>query len=146
MSASLESLMRGTMIDSRPAPLSEGLLSFIAVGGAAVLAFMALSALMAQLLPQGSEWMIDALCFGALVVPAYLLHRRLSFKSETRHRLALPRYVAVEAGMVVLTALFSLVCHQILGMQSVLAGFIAICLTTGANFVALKLWAFAATR
>jgi putative flippase GtrA len=146
MSASLESLMRGTVIDSRPEPLSAGLLAFVAVGGSGVVAFVALSSLLMHLVPTGPEWALNALCYMALIVPVYLLHRRFSFRSETRHSVALPRYVAVQAGAVVLTALFSFVCYRMLGMESWFAAFMVIALTSGVNFVVLKLWAFGAAH
>ena len=144
MSASLESLMRDVIDDSRPAPLSAGLLSFIAVGGSGAVAFICLSTGMLQLNTGLPDWLVSALCYAALIVPVYLMHRRFSFRSKARHATALPRYVAVQASAVLLTSLFSYVCYQMLGMQSWLGAFIVVGLTSGVNFVVLKLWAFAA--
>ena len=129
MSASLESLMRDVIDDSRPAPLSAGLLSFIAVGGSGAIAFICLSTGMLQLGTGLPDWLVSALCYAVLVVPVYLMHRR---------------YVAVQISAVLLTSLFSYVCYQLLGMQSWLGAFIVVGLTSGVNFVVLKLWAFAA--
>jgi putative flippase GtrA len=88
-------------------------------------------------------WVVSAGCYALFIVPVYLAHRRLSFHSQMPHAVALPRYVAVQASALALASLFSFVCYGLIGMPSALAAVVVICLTSGVNFVVLKLWAFA---
>ncbi len=142
MSASLESLMREQLADDRSSPL-PGLLSFIGIGGGAALAFVVVSSL-AVGLPTGlPKWVVSAICYAAFIVPVYLLHRRYSFRSSAPHGQALPRYVAVQVGAVVLAALFSWVAYGIVGLPSLFAALLVSALTAGVNFIILRRWAFA---
>ncbi len=142
MSNSLESLMRGAPIEApRPTVVTE-LVSFGAVGGIAALGFIGLSMLMVGL-KIGPDWLVSAGCYALFIVPVYLAHRRVSFRSSAPHSVALPRYIAVQVSALVLASLFSYVCYSVLGLQTALAAFIVIVLTSGINFAVLKLWAFA---
>jgi hypothetical protein len=42
-----------------------------------------------------------------------------------------------------LASLFSYICYSVLGIQTAVAAFLVIGLTSGINFVVLKIWAFA---
>jgi putative flippase GtrA len=143
MSISLESLMRDSVIEApRPTLLTE-LGSFLLVGGVAALCFVGLSMLLIDLGTGAPDWIVSALCYALFIGPVYLAHRRISFRSQAPHRLALPRYVAVQLSALTLASLFSYVCYSLLGMETGLAALIVIVLTSGVNFVVLKIWAFA---
>jgi putative flippase GtrA len=136
-------MVRDTQAETpRPALLGE-LFSFAAVGGTAALAFVALSTLLTGLPTGLPDWLVSALCYALFIVPVYLAHRRLSFHSEVPHAVALPRYVAVQMSALALASLFSYVCYGLFGLSSAVAATLVICLTSGVNFVVLKLWAFA---
>lgn len=146
LSHSLESLMRDTAIElPRPSLVAE-LASFIVVGGIAAAAFVVLSTLAIALRTGLPDWLMSALCYAAFIVPVYLAHRRFSFRANTPHGVALPRYVAVQLSALCLAALFSYLCYAMLGLTTTLAAFVVIVLTSGVNFIVLKLWAFAARR
>src|SRR6218665_1105593 len=121
MSHSLESLMRHTAIEQPQSTLGAELVSFLLVGTLAAIAYVGLSTLMISLHTGLPDWQMSALCYAAFVLPVYLAHRRFSFASDVPHRVALPRYVAVQASAVCLAALFSFVCYSILGMATAVA-------------------------
>jgi putative flippase GtrA len=142
MSVSLESLMRETIADSRPSPILPQLLSFLIIGGTAAIAFVALSTA-AVALPTGMpRWLVSALCYAAFIVPVYLLHRRFSFRSAAPHAKALPRYVVVQVSGLALATGFSWLCYSVFGLPTAPAALLVIGLTSGVNFVVLRLWAF----
>lgn len=146
MSHSLESLMRDTAIEQPRASVLTELLSFLFVGSLAAISFVGLSTLMIGLHTGIPDWVMSALCYAAFIVPVYLAHRRFSFRSDTPHAVALPRYVAVQFSALSLAAIFSYVCYNMLGMATASAGLAVIVLTSGVNFVILRLWAFASGR
>lgn len=118
------------------------LVAFVAIGAAGAAGFVALSSLANQM--TGAEsWLVNALCYGLLIGPVYLAHRRFSFQSELPHSHALPRYIGVQLMAVALVMLFSFVVYAILGMTSAVAATLVIALTAGLNFVVLRGWAFA---
>lgn len=136
-------MVRDSAVETpRTAVLGE-LFSFAAVGGTAALAFVGLSMLLTGLDTGAPDWIVSAVCYALFIVPVYLAHRRLSFHSQMPHAVAMPRYVAVQMSALVLASVFSFVCYGLLGMPSAMAAAVVICLTSGVNFVVLKLWAFA---
>lgn len=146
MSISLESLVRDSAIEQPQTSAVTELLSFLFVGGIAAIAFVGLSTVMIDLGTGLPDWIMSALCYAAFIIPVYLAHRRLSFRSAAPHGVALPRYIAVQLGALVLAAIFSFVCYNMLGMATAAAGLAVICLTSGVNFAVLRLWAFASGR
>lgn len=143
MSVSLESLMRAPVeAEYRPTVLTQ-LLSFLVIGGTAALTFVGVSTAAVALFTSLPAWLVSALCYAAFVLPVYLLHRRFSFRSEASHAKALPRYVAVQLGGIALATAFSWVAYGVPGLPTVAAALLVIGLTSGANFVILRLWAFA---
>ena len=146
MSAALESLMRvpPSLADSEAN--ARGLGAFLLVGAAAALGFVATSSLAVMLLPHVESWVVSAVCYAAFIAPVYLLHRRFSFRSRVAHGLALPRYVAVQGMALALAALFSYLFHDVLGLPGLPAALLVIALTSGANYMVLKGWAFATSR
>ncbi|MBI4922637.1 MAG: GtrA family protein [Devosia nanyangense] len=139
---SLESLMRESVADNGPSPVLVQLLSFVVIGGAAAAVFVGLSAV-AVALPTGlPKWLVSALCYAAFIVPVYLLHRRYSFRSEAPHGQALPRYVVVQVAGLALATGFSWLAYSLFGLANVPAALLVIGLTSGVNFVILRVWAF----
>jgi putative flippase GtrA len=143
MSLSLESLMRDSAVEMPRPSLAAEIVSFLFIGGMAALCFVGLSMLMIGLRTGLPDWIVSALCYASFIIPVYLAHRAYSFRSKTPHRVALPRYIAVQLSALSLAALFSYVCYSVLGMQTGAAAFLVIGLTSGVNFVVLKIWAFA---
>lgn len=140
MNVALESLM------SEPPPgvrSGGGLLSFILIGGGAAASFVVLSSFLIMLLPMVEAWIVSAICYGAYIVPVYLLHRRFTFASDADHWRALPRYVAVQCMALLLATLFGYVFHGTMGLPSLPAAILVIALTSGMNYLVLKGWAFA---
>jgi putative flippase GtrA len=142
MSISLESLMRQQMTVERQTPLLTELLSFLLIGGTAAVSFVGVSAAAVAVFSSAPAWLVSALCYALYVIPVYLLHRRFTFRSDTAHAKALPRYVAVQLCGIALATGFSWVAYGIVGLPTVLAAMLVIGLTSGANFVVLRLWAF----
>ena len=118
------------------------LVSFLGIGAAAALGFVALStALLA--LPTGlPAWVVSTVCYVVFIVPVYLLHRRFSFHSDAPHLQAMPRYLAVQASAVGLATVFSYIAYGIVGLPGPAGAVLVIGLTSGVNFLVLKLWAF----
>jgi putative flippase GtrA len=146
MSAALNSLMQ---IGRKPREVHEAesdLLSFIAIGGGAALAYVLVSALAVSALPFVESWKVSAACYAAFIVPVYLLHRRHSFRSEAQHRVALPRYLAVQMLAILLASVFAYVFHGRMELPSIPAAILVTGLTSGINFLILRGWAFALAR
>lgn len=142
MSISLESLMRQQSAAGQQSPLLAELLSFLTIGGTAAVSFVGVSAAAVAAFGSLPAWLVSALCYALYVIPVYLLHRRFSFRSDTAHAKALPRYVAIQLVGVVLAAGFSWLAYGIVGLPTAVAALLVIGLTSGANFVVLRLWAF----
>src|SRR6218665_3142762 len=143
MSMSLESLMRDSLEQTSERPVTSELGWFLAVGGGAALALAALTTAMISLRTGVPDWVMGALCYAAFIGPVYLLHRRLSFRSDAAHGQAFPRYVAVQVSAIVLVSLFSWLCYSVLGVETAIRSVLVLGLTAGVNFAVLKLWAFA---
>lgn len=116
--------------------------AFLVVGGLAALSFVVLSAVLISLDSGVPDWIVSSICYALHVGPVYLAHRRFSFRSQLPHSVALPRYIAVQASAVVLAAIFSFVCYSLLGLEPIIAASVVTLLTSGVNFVLLRVWAF----
>jgi putative flippase GtrA len=146
LSISLESLMRDTIIGTPRPSVATELVSFLLVGGLAALSFAALSTVLIEQRTGLPDWVMSALCYAAFIVPVYFAHRRISFRSTTPHGVALPRYIAVQVSALTLASAFSYLCYSVLGLPSIAASVLVIGLTSGVNFLVLRLWAFAVGR
>lgn len=146
MNIALESLMR----EPPSIPARErgegGIISFLLIGAGAALSYVVLSSVLVAVLPFAEGWVVSAACYGAFILPVYLLHRRFTFGSEAAHRQALPRYILVQGMALVLASLFSFVFHGSLALPSLPAAMLVIALTSGLNYLVLKGWAFAFER
>ena len=89
------------------------------------------------------NWVMSTLCYALMIGPVYLLHRRFTFPSEAPHRQALPRYVGVQVMALLLASLFGFVAYRMLGLPTLWASLFVTVLTSGLNFMVLKIWAFA---
>lgn len=143
MSASLESLMRDSLEQTSERPVTTELAWFLLVGGGAALALAAVTTMMISLRTGLPDWVMGALCYAAFIGPVYLLHRRLSFRSDAAHGQAFPRYAAVQLSAIALVSVFSWLCYTVLGFSSLIGAAIVLGLTAGVNFAVLRLWAFA---
>jgi putative flippase GtrA len=142
MSVSLESLMRDPPAGLARSPLLAGLASFLLIGGGAALGFVCLSTLALHAATGVASWLVSALCYAAFIVPVYLLHRRFSFRSDAPHGKALPRYVLVQVSGLLLATGFSWLIYGLFHLPTPFAALLVIGLTSGLNFVILRLWAF----
>lgn len=124
-------------------PNLRQLLFFVLVGGSGAVAFILLSTFAIERRTGAPDWVVSALCYAALILPVYLAHRSLSFRSDAPHRRALPRYVATQVCAVALAALISYGIYAIPGVPTLAAAFLVSALTAVFTFVVLKLWAFA---
>lgn len=145
MSASLESLMPDLTAQGAVRSVLAALALFVAVGASGAVGFMALSTIVLALPTGLTNWVVSALCYAAFIGPVYLLHRRYSFRSEAPHRQALPRYMAVQAMALCLATSFSYIAYGVLAVPTLAASALVIVLTSGANFIVLRAWAFART-
>lgn len=143
MSVSLESLMRQPVAAAPRSLVLLQLISFVVIGGVAAGSFVLLSTGMIGMESGVPDWIVSAFCYALFIVPVYLAHRRFSFSSEAPHTRALPRYVAVQLCGLTLAALFSFVAYGVFRLPPIMASILVIGLTSGVNFVVLRLWAFA---
>lgn len=130
------------VIERLPPGLQQ-LFWFVLVGGSGAVAFIVLSSVAIELDTGAPDWVVSTLCYAALILPVYMAHRTLSFRSDTPHTQALPRYVATQMCAVALAALISFGIYAIPGLPTVVAAFLVSGLTAVFTFVVLKLWAFA---
>lgn len=146
MGAALESQSREAGEAASRRRVATELAMFLLVGGGAALALAAVTTAMISLRTGVADWVMGALSYAAFIGPVYLLHRRLSFRSDATHRQAFPRYLAVQLSAIGLVSLFSFVCYDVLGVETAIGSVIVLGLTAGVNFAVLRLWAFAARR
>jgi putative flippase GtrA len=122
---------------------AHGLLAFLAIGAGAAALYIVLTQVFLPAFPGTEAWVVSTLCYAALVIPTYLLHRRYAFQSDAAHAYALPRYVAVQILALGFMTLFSFVAYGVAEMPHLPAAVLVIGLTAGVNFAVLRLWAFA---
>jgi len=146
LSISPEILMRDSIADTPRPSVATELVAFLLVGGLAALCFAGLSAVMVGLRTGIPNWVMSALCYAAMILPAYLAHRQFSFRSNLPHGTALPRYVAVQFSAITLATIFSFICYGVFGMPTLAAALVVTGLTSAVNFVVLRLWAFTVPR
>jgi putative flippase GtrA len=126
--------------DDRAAPLV--LMLFIAVGGAAAVAYILICTFFTDIL--GVRTGVASLIgYGTAVPPAYWAQRAITFRSRAFHRVAFPKYLTVQlVGSFVAVVLGEILVGQI-GFPSLIC-FSIVALVVGlTNFFALKYWTFA---
>ena len=117
--------------------------AFIIVGVVGAAAFIALSSIFVGMHAALPKWLVSTICYAVLIGPVYLAHRRFSFRSDTPHGHALPRYVGVQLCALLLASIFSYVAYSIFGLPALWASVLVTGLISAVNFVVLRLWAFA---
>lgn len=131
-------------IARRPTDELRQLAAFLAIGGGAAGVFVLLSQLIVGHTGLVPDWLASGGIYAGMVVPVYLLHRRFSFVSAAPHGRALPRYVLLQASMVLLSALFSYVAYRVLGLTTPIAAVLVTVLTSGVSFAVSRFWVFSA--
>ncbi|HWA19832.1 MAG TPA: methyltransferase domain-containing protein [Devosia sp.] len=134
--------MRESAIEVPRVSVAAQLLSFVIIGAGAAAAFIALSSVAMALPIPTPRWVVSGFCYALFIVPVYLLHRRFSFDSNAPHASALPRYIAVQLSALALATLFSYLAYGVAGLPTPVAATLVIALTSGVNFMVLRLWAF----
>jgi putative flippase GtrA len=81
---------------------------------------------------------------GAIV--NYLLNRHYTFRSGRRHREALPRFLAVASGTMLLNMLIMYILHSIVGAHYLVAQIAATAGALFVNFGINRRWTFGAQR
>ena len=114
---------------------------FLLIGGTAALAYSVIAGVLVNtgLRP----WVASSLAYACCVPFAYLGQKRITFKSDAKHGIALPRYIAAQlAGFVLAGALSEIVLS--LGQVNSYFGYAIVAVTVAStNYLLLKLWAFA---
>ena len=144
MSVSLQSLM----YDTTPAKRAKSsvwmqLATYLVIGAIASGAYVWLCTAFAGLNTGVPAWATNSLAYSIFLIPAYLANRRFAFQSDAPHRRALPRYVTVQVGSIIVTGLFSYVSYNVWGLETAQGALVALLLTAGVKFVVLRAWAFA---
>lgn len=121
---------------------SGDFLAFLLVGGTAAVGYVAISSALIAVRTGVADWIVSSACYAAMVVPVYLAHRRLSFRSDVAHQVALPRYIAVQVTGLVLATACSFLAFDLFGLPAVPASALVIVVVSGVNFLLLRLWAF----
>ena len=150
MSVSLQSLMHDTT-PAKPAKSTKTsvwiqLATYLLIGAIASGAYVWLCTVFAGLNTGVPAWGTNALAYAIFLIPAYLANKRLAFQSNAPHRRALPRYVTVQVGSIIVTGIFSYVSYNVWGMETAEGALVALLLTAGVKFVVLRAWAFATTH
>lgn len=142
---SFEDLRADGAAETRPSAAGQ-IAAFVMVGGTAAICFAGLSSLLINLHTGAPDWVVSVVCYAAFIVPVYLAHRRLSFRSAAPHAMALPRYIAVQMLALMLAAMLSFVFYDVFRVQALAAALLVIGLTSALNFMILRAWAFAVAR
>jgi len=147
MSVSLQSLMLDTSTAKAAKPAKPSvwlqLAAYLVIGAIASGAYVWLCTVLAGFNTGIPAWASNAFAYALFLIPAYLANKRLAFQSDAPHRRALPRYVTVQVGSIIVTGLFSYVSYNVWGMETGEGAFVALILTAGVKFVVLRAWAFA---
>jgi len=120
----------------------SSVLGFVVIGISSALGFVVCSQLLIAAHTGLADWVASALVYAGCILPAYLAHRRFSFRSDAPHGLALPRYAVVQIAAVALATLFSYVAYGAIGLPRPVAAVVVVTLTSAVNYVVLKSWAF----
>jgi putative flippase GtrA len=120
------------------------IISFIWVGGLGTGLYIAMSTLAVQ--AGVVAWISSFLSYATLIPASYFLHRRITFRTLVPHRSAFPKFLAMHALGLFLSATLAYCFATGKGLVGVLEfGCIAAVIAV-VNFSVLKLWAFASTE
>ena len=143
MRASSENLLNRRFAALVRNGVGSQVVAFLIVGGLGAAAFIALSSIFVGMHAALPKWLVSTICYAVLIGPVYLAHRRFSFRSDTPHGHALPRYVGVQLCALLLASIFSYVAYNVFGLPAVWASILVTGMISAVNFVVLRLWAFA---
>lgn len=118
------------------------LVRFLAVGASFALLYSLLSSVLAicvGVAPPVASIIANLIC----IPPAYICQRNLAFRTDAPHRRAFPRYLALQAPLLVLAAALSWVLIERFGWPKAYAFFFIGPTVAMASFVAQRLWTFA---
>ena len=118
------------------------LVRFLVVGGMLAAAYAGLSSLL-HVGAGLSAPAASALSYGITIPPAYWCQRVLAFRSTVPHRQAFPRYVFLQAPLLLLGALLSWVLIDLMHGPRILSFFVVAPTVAGISFVAQRIWTFA---
>lgn len=114
---------------------------FLIVGFSFTLLYSVLSSALA-VLAGASPPIAGAIGYLLCIPLAYLSQRNIAFRTNSRHRLAFPRYVALQAPLLLLGSGLSWVAIGVLRLPEAL-GFFAVGVAVAlVSFVAQRLWTF----
>lgn len=112
--------------------------TFLGIGGAATLAYIAISSLLVR--AGFTPWVVSFVCYAAFIPIVYAAQRKFTFRSSASHSSSFPRYVATQMlGLGMAGALP----YALSGVMPPYLSFVAVAFfVAAANFVILKFWAF----
>jgi putative flippase GtrA len=116
--------------------------AFLMIGGGAAAIFIALSTWLLSLDTGIPRWLGSALCYALLVGPVYLAHHKVTFRSQARHRDALPKYLATQGLAVIVSALIAIPVYHLFHLDPLPGSILVTGLTSLGSFVILRLWTF----
>ena len=115
---------------------------FVLVGASFTLAYSALSSVftvLANMPPAAGSALAYALC----VPPGYLSQRNIAFRVDTPHRTAFPRYVLLQAPLLLLGAGLSWLFVNRAPWPEMISFLLIGASVAGVSFIAQRLWTFA---
>jgi len=110
------------------------------VGGTAALAFAGMAGLFTQY--GFRPWYASCLAYVFVLPFAYLAQKRLAFKSDAAHRVALPKYVSTQILAFVLSACFSKILFGMIAINPYLGFALISSAVAVMNYFILELWTF----
>lgn len=132
--------------DSGPAPglheTARSGVAFLAIGGGAAALFIVLSTWILGLDTGIPRWLASTGCYALLVLPAYLLHHRFTFRSSVSHAVALPKYMVTQAMAVMVSAAMAIPVYHLFHLSPLPGSVLVTGLTSVGSYVVLRVWTF----
>lgn len=122
---------------------TRDLFAFLFVGATAALTYVFCSKYVLGLQLPLADWLVGGLLYAGFVPIVYTAHRLISFRSDARHTYALPRYVGVQAGALIVASLMSYLVYHSLDLSHGVGSVLVISASSAFSFVAMRGWAFA---
>lgn len=119
-------------------------LRFVAVGGITALLYVVFASALAsyaELVP----WLASTLSYASFALPAYFGHRRFAFRTSAKHQVAMPRYMAVQALCLALSAILTYVIDRAISLPPLMLFTIVACILAIVSFALARLWVFSAS-
>lgn len=142
MSSSLESLIREEMSAKSGSHVGTDFAAYVIVGLLAIAGYVGLSAALMLLAPAVPQWVVSAVAYAMFVFIAYVAHWQFAFRTKVEHKYALSIYLLIQACTLGLATVFSWLVYGVASMPTIPAAITVMVLTSGASFIALRIWAF----